>query len=316
MIEIIFQKIMILVCISILFVLFMHKTQLFKIIKVVCKRNKNMIVSIILFSLILGLHIFLLFLYSKKRLFLMIAFDVFSIIFYLNMFLLNIKNQFQLAFEEEKIENLLAHNKTLDLCTINIKKFENDFNNIMQDFGGYIKYNDFESLKSYYYKIMEEYKEIKTLSVLSPVIINESAIYNIISNKYYLAKSYGIDVEMEFMMDFSKLDIKTYELARILGILLDNAIEATKSCKKKKINMVFQSGKSEDRIRISNTYKEDGLEISKIFEKGFSTKEKSRGLGLWEIKQILQNNSNLELYTYRKNSLFWQELSIFHFSSK
>ena len=312
MIEIIFQKIIILVCVSDLFILLMNKIKVFKTMKIAFKRDKKMIINMILFSVILGLHIFLLFLYSERRLFFLLIFDIFSIFFCLNIFLLNVQKQYQLSFEKEKVENLLTHNKTLDLCTKTVKNFENDFNNIMQDFGGYIKYNDFESLKTYYYEIMEEYKEIKTLSVLSPVIINESAIYNIISNKYYWAKSYGIDVEMEFMMDFTKLDIKTYELARMLGILLDNAIEATKLCKKKKINMAFQRGISEDKIRISNTYKEDGLEIDRIFEKGFSTKEKSRGLGLWEIKQILQNNPNLELYTYKKNGLFYQELSIFH----
>ena len=117
---------------------------------------------------------------------------------------------------------------------------------------------------------------------------------------------------MEFFMDFTKLKVKTYELVRILGILLDNAIEATKTCNKKQINMLFQAGKKEDKIKISNTYQDSEINLIEIFEKGFSTKEKNNGLGLWEIKQILQRNSNLELYTHKIDNVFFQELSIYH----
>jgi len=274
--------------------------------------NKKSIAISVLFLFIVILHIVEMHLYKEEKVFYILLNDICVLIFYLLITLSNIQKRSENIFKEEQIETLRMHNKTLNLCTTNVKNFENDFNSIMQDFGGYIKYNDFESLKTYYQGIMEEYKNVKSLSILNPNVINESAIYNIISNKYYLAKSYGIEVEMEFVMDFTKLDVKTYELARILGILLDNAIEATKICKEKQIYMLFHAGKREDTIKISNTYQENEIDLAKIFEKGFSTKERNRGFGLWEIKQILQRHSNLELYTHKENNIFWQELSIYH----
>ena len=65
-------------------------------------------------------------------------------------------------------------------------------------------------------------------------------------------------------------------------------------------------------IKISNTYDEKEIDLVKIFEKGFSTKKKYRGLGLWEVKQILEKHSNLDLYTHKEEDIFWQELSIYH----
>ena len=50
--------------------------------------------------------------------------------------------------------------------------------------------------------------------------------------------------------------MKIYEFARILGILLDNAIEASSECEEKIINLTFRndSKNSRELIIIENTY--------------------------------------------------------------
>lgn len=238
--------------------------------------------------------------------------DVFAVLFYFQIVLMNLQKNSNRYQQEQEIETLKMYNKTLSLCTTNIKNFRNDFDMILQDIGGYIKYGEFESLKKYYQAISEEYKDVKSLSVLNPMVINESAVYNIVSNKYYLAKEQGIEVEMEIMMNFKEVKINTYELGRILGILLDNAIEAARGATEKKIYLYFQMRKGKDFIRIANTYKEEEIDISKIFEKGFSTKAKNHGLGLWEVKQILDKHDNIDLYTHKEKDIFLQDLTIFH----
>ena len=121
---------------------------------------------------------------------------------------------------------------------------------------------------------------------------------------------------MEIMLDFNDLNISTYELCRILGILLDNAIEAAKMCEEKIINIQVRRDFKIDRklIIIENTYKNKSLNIDKIFEKGYSTKknnEELHGLGLWNIRRILHKNSNLNLFTTKKDKLFSQQLEIY-----
>ena len=75
-------------------------------------------------------------------------------------------------------------------------------------------------------EVLSECKEINNLGILDPEIINNPAVYSIITNKYYKAQEENIRMNMEIMLDFNDLNISTYELCRILGILLDNAIEA------------------------------------------------------------------------------------------
>ena len=105
-----------------------------------------------------------------------------------------------------------------------------------------------------------------------------------------------------------------YEFARILGILLDNAIDAASECKEKILNITFRNEDKNHRnvIQIENTYKDKNVDLNNIFNKGISGKEKHTGLGLWEIKQFLKKNNNINLYTSKTDKYFSQQLEIYY----
>ena len=49
-----------------------------------------------------------------------------------------------------------------------------------------------------------------------------------------------------------------------------------------------------------------------IFNKGVTGKENHTGLGLWEVKQILKKNNNINLYTNKNDTYFSQQLEIYY----
>ena len=49
-------------------------------------------------------------------------------------------------------------------------------------------------------------------------------------------------MNINVFIDLNKLNMKIYEFTRILGILLDNAIEATAECNEKIINVIIRKG--------------------------------------------------------------------------
>jgi len=97
------------------------------------------------------------------------------------------------------------------------------------------------------------------------------------------------------------------------GILLDNAIEAASECTEKIINVSIKNDEKNLRqlLVIENTYSNKDVDTDKIFEKGFSTKSNNTGLGLWEVRQILRKNNNLNLYTTKDDKFFRQQLEIY-----
>lgn len=214
---------------------------------------------------------------------------------------------------KQVLEQTQQYNKTLCILHDNIRCFKHDYNNMITTIGGYVQSEDIEGLKQYYSQLLLDCSRSNNLSTLSPEVINEPAIYSLLTNKYHKASEFGIDINIEAFLDFHKLNMKIYEFTKILGILLDNAIEAAQECEKKVINVTIRKDFKVNRqlLVIENTYKDKNIDTEKIYEKGFSSKPNNTGLGLWEIRQILKRNNNLNLFTTKNSEFFKQQLEIY-----
>lgn len=200
--------------------------------------------------------------------------------------------------------------QTLTNICDSTKTFRHDFNNIMQAIGGYIKTNNMYDLKQYYNKLIPECFKINNLYKFHSKLIENAAIYSIVSDKYNLAESKDIKMSLNVLLDLNLINLDTYHLSKILGILLDNAIEASSETPNKIINISFQSLDNKQLIIIENTYLSKGISTKKIFEKNFTTKPNNSGLGLWEIQKIIRKRKNLDLVTKAGKDFFSQTLLI------
>ena len=198
-----------------------------------------------------------------------------------------------------------------------IRGFKHDFDNIVQAIGGYVETNDMEGLKEYYSHLQKDSARVNNLSLLNPSTINNPAIYSLLTSKYFTAKDAGIEIEnFEVFADLKELEkhIRIYELSRILGILFDNAIDASKESDEKVLNLWIRNEPNRNRyiIKISNSYKDKSVDTDRIYEKGFSSKGENRGLGLWEVRQFIKKSKNLNLFTTKDDEYFTQQLEIYY----
>ena len=221
---------------------------------------------------------------------------------------------FKLTLTTQKLQSEKEYNNTLRILHDNVRGFKHDFDNIVTTIGGYIRTDDMEGLKKYYVQLEDDCQRVNNLYILNPDVVNNDGIYNLLTKKYYEAESKDIKVNISFLLDLSTLHMKIYEFARILGILLDNAIEASSECKEKIINLTFRNDTKNSRqlIIIENTYNNRDIDTEKIFEKGVSEKENHTGLGLWEVRKLIKKNNNINLYTSKNNKFFSQQLEIYY----
>lgn len=241
---------------------------------------------------------------------------VLLIYFFISLYSLYRTNK--LEETKQSLEQQKQYNENLTTLHDNIRGFKHDFNNIVQTFGGYLSTNNIDGLKVYYNDLLEECQINNNLSFLNPEIINNPVIYSLLCDKYSRATELNIKLNLEVFTDLSNLNIKMYDLSRILGILFDNAIEAASKCDKKIVNITFRKDKShnKDLIIIQNTYINKDVDIDKIFDKGYSSKkdnkDKNHGLGLWEVRKYLKKNTNLDLYTTKTDMFFTQQFEIYN----
>lgn len=275
--------------------------------------------SIITLNFIFGfLNIFLQGILSAKYIdILPVEFTFFNFICLLAYFVLSffsLAKIMSLVTTKKKLESAEEYNKTLHILHDSVRGFKHDFDNIVTTIGGYIKTNDMQGLEKYYLQLEEDCEKVNNLYILNPDTINNPGIYNLLTTKYNEAEEKGIKINLSFLLDLNDLHMKIYEFARILGILLDNAIDAASECNEKVLNIDFRNDSKNTRniILIENTYTDKDVDLNNIFNKGVSGKENHTGLGLWEIRQILKKNNNINLYTTKNEQYFSQQLEIYY----
>lgn len=105
---------------------------------------------------------------------------------------------------------------------------------------------------------------------------------------------YEINVNTGIKSNLNSLGTNMYKnITKILGVLLDNAIDASKKAKDKKIIISVEKEKSVVVFNIYNTYK-GKIDLSKIGT-GYSTKGKGHGYGLRLVRDIISDTKIFSL---------------------
>ena len=114
-------------------------------------------------------------------------------------------------------------------------------------------------------------------------------------------------IENSFLKDIETKDFK--DLARIIGVYLDNAIEASSTSEDKKLGIEMYLIKEKIEIIITNTFNNE-INLDKIGKESFSTKGKHRGHGLLLVKKILSENNRFEAKKEIRGNIYIQSLKI------
>lgn len=129
------------------------------------------------------------------------------------------------------------------------------------------------------------------------------------------AENMGIKVSISIPKDVSKsllYDLKGNdykELCKILGVYLDNAIEASIISDDKNIGIEIYNRQDYVSVIISNSYCGEIDEVS-INKTGYSTKGSGRGYGLSLVNKIIKSNPIFENETNVTPKLYIQKLTI------
>lgn len=282
--------------------------------------NKNSRVVIFLNSIVgivtIGTQFYLVTYYNNTLPLGIIILSILTLSAYFFISIFSLLKTAKLDVTSQNLEQEKYYNTTLKLLFDDIRTFRHDFGNIVQAIGGYIDTNDIDGLKQYYKQLKIDCEDIKSLEMLNPTAIDNPAVYSLLTAKYHKATSSGIEMKIHISLKLTTLNMKIYEFTRVLGILLDNAIEACENCDDKIINLEIRRDEKSPRqlLLIQNTYFDKTVNLDRIREKGYTSKKddgKPHGSGLWEVNRILKRAKNLNLYTTKDSIFFTQQLEIY-----
>lgn len=123
--------------------------------------------------------------------------------------------------------------------------------------------------------------------------------------------NYYIDVDEDFKKkEVIKLcDKNLRDISRILGVFIDNAIEASSLTEDKYLIIEARYEKKKIKFSVSNSFK-GKINYESIDNEGYSTKGPGKGYGLALVKQILRQNKSLTNVKEINTKFFVQHLII------
>lgn len=206
---------------------------------------------------------------------------------------------------KENIENLEEFSEQL-------RTSKHDYMNVLYSIDCFIQENDLDGLRNYYKKeILPQNDKIKfhQNNIKDLESINQKEIKSILLVKAQVAFTLHINFILNIPNNI-ELIIKSYDLVRMLGIFLDNSLEAAQLISNSEINISIYEDTQHQYIKISNTYDGDIQNPNCLFQKGFTTKTEHSGLGLYNVQKILEKYPSVILTTTCKNNIFIQTLTI------
>ena len=191
------------------------------------------------------------------------------------------------------------------------RKIVHDFKNQLIVINGYADPSN-TKLKEYISEIIKENRVIRDNYLVKNIDKIPSGLKGLIYYKFsQLDKSMNIDLLIKKKVkEFDDLNPKVNkDVIKIVGILLDNAIESARASNDKYISLEMKKEDNKILIIIENST-DKKVDTSKIMGTGFSTKGKNRGYGLSIVNDIIKSNDKIEFTINSYGSMFETILKI------
>lgn len=240
------------------------------------------------------------------KLILFVTINMFVLIFYIINNQLNTKyveDELKLKEKEKRIEELTLYIGTIEELAEKYREFKHDYKNIIIGTG--------ESNHNLLDKMNKEMAGDKNYDAfLNLKNIDYIPLKSILSYYIMLSIKNGVEVNLITVGNIGECSISEIEFSRITGIILENALEATKDTDDRKIEIYVEDSGRFLNIAVANTFKNQKLNIEEIYRRGYSSKGENRGLGLYNLKTLVDKNPDITLNTFINEGMFTQDLYI------
>lgn len=233
-------------------------------------------------------------------------------VIYIRLLVKSISVKEEMRLQENDLQQLTEYNRELENNMENIRNIKHDIKNLFLTMGGFVDKSGDEEMKVFYAENIVPFANQE---------LQKNDLYMKLSNVHdesmksflYFKIMQGIDqnVDMDLQVQLDNTDnsfcMGQIDLIRILGILLDNAMEEAKICN----GTVVTSIKEDEReyvFSISNTVRPQTREKGVI--PGTTDKGLGRGNGLLIVNKLIRKYKNVLLNSFFKEERFVQCLRI------
>lgn len=277
------------------------------------ERHPTQLKILLILSLFLrGLNDVLAYLFAVQHFFGSIWWDFFLLVIILAIIVVPlISNHHELLLDkinqhDSEIAATQSYTQQLESKYSEYRFFKHDYQNILSSLEYSIQVENMSDIKHTYYSVIQK----SNASLPDPKMLNLKDITDVnlrsaILVKYQIAVEkqikFNVEIDMLFQVPMLQGDFNFY---RVVGILLDNAIDAAEQTADATINVLLINS---EEIVIMNSCT-GMVDLENVFKDGYSSKDNHNGFGLFFVKQYVDQHKNMTLTTIAEENKFIQKL--------
>ena len=283
-------------CVFVIVFYFFYKKLRLDILMDYINKNNRTFVIIVVNMMLIGLCTVIFYSLDVERFIELVLFFLLVSFLILTVNVLFITQALKIKYQAEIQTKQLEYQDTIYSLVEEIKQVQHEYDNHIQGLKLAITINEQDQKKDIigYIDDIEKKQWFRNmLKTLDPVLMG------VLISKYRKAQEKNIVFEIRNHNYEMRIPVKDYELTEMIGILSNNAIENTLEGGR----IIMEFHKEGFLIKNNHEYL-SGEAIKKIFVKGYSSKKIPSGLGLYNLKKIVDKyHGQIEVYNEKENEV-------------
>lgn len=231
---------------------------------------------------------------------------------YIRLLVKSISLKEEMRLREDDFEELARYNQDLEQNMEDLRAVRHDIKNIFLTMGGFVEQSGNEEMQAFYRETIMPFadQQIRKTDLQTKLaLIHDESMKSFLYYKILQGMEQGGNVELQIQAEHisANYGMAQTDLIRILGILIDNAVEEAMTCQGM-VTIQMKEEISENVFVVRNTTRE---QIRKRgIAAGTTDKGRNRGNGLMIVNKIIERYHNVLLNSYFKGDEFVQYLRI------
>ena len=188
----------------------------------------------------------------------------------------------ELASDADMLQDAYAQLEDLNGT---LRAQRHDFMNHLQVVFSLLELEDYKKASDYIERVYGDIRRVsRTLKTAHP------AINALLAAKVGDCEARGVHVDLQIESPWAGLPVESWEMCRVLGNLIDNAMDAMKDAPEPRLLIRLSESVQSYTFVIANNGPMIQPSIAeRIFQRGFSTKGEGRGMGLSIVRGIMES---------------------------
>lgn len=242
----------------------------------------------------------------------MAAFVLFFVLLLMVLIGSHLTKERMLEEQQERLDKeLLDYVGKLELLHDELASFRHDYLNVLLALDEGVRTKNITLIEQVYRDVIAPTSKLMNNRELDIVKLSRIAVpevKSVLSVKVVAAQQQQVKVMVDIPQPIQEIAMPMISFIRAISILVDNAMEEAVCSKEKLLQLAFFEKEECQYFIVRNSCRHEAIDLQKIYEKCYSSKEGNRGYGLFSLKRLIDKTANATLETAFTAPYFSQTL--------